>query len=160
MPNRSLDAADLKILGALQTDGRLANVELAERVHLSASPCLRRTRRLEAEGVIRGYRGDIDRTRVGLGLTVFVTLKVSKHTRQNADRLTARLAEIPEIVSCFMVSGESDFLAEVVVADLAAYERLLSEKLLTLPMVSDLRSNFALRAIKTNGPLPLPTTAG
>jgi len=160
MPERPLDRTDLRILRELQRDGRLTNVELAERVNLSPSPCLRRTRRLEEEGVIRGYRADLDRTRVGLGLTVFVEIKVGLHTRSNADALTAALRDIPEVVSCFMVSGGADFLAEVVVPDLPAYERLLSERLLTLPMVQDIRSNFALRAIKTAGPLALPPEPG
>ncbi|GLS28549.1 transcriptional regulator, AsnC family [Mesorhizobium albiziae] len=155
MAEVAVDETDLRILKALQRDGRLSNVELAEAVNLSPSPCLRRTKRMQEEGVIRGYRVDIDRNAVELGLTVFVGFKVLQHTRENADRLSAALDEIPEVVSCFMVSGEDDFLAEVVVKDLAAYERLLSERLLTLPMVAGIRSNFALRSIKTAAPLPL-----
>jgi Lrp/AsnC family leucine-responsive transcriptional regulator len=147
----------MRILAALQGDGRLSNVDLAAQISLSPSPCLRRTRRLEGEGVIRGYRAAIDRTRVGLGLTVFVAIKVGRHSRRNAERLSAALADIPEVVSCFMVSGEADFLAEVVVRDLTDYERLLTDKLLTLPMVTDIRSNFALRTIKADGSLPLPS---
>lgn len=157
MPRYLLDAADLKILTALQDDGRLSNIDLASQLNLSASPCLRRTKILEKNGVIRGYRAEIDRTKVGLGLTIMVSLKVQKHSQDNAQRLEKELLQIPEIVSCHMVSGEADFLAEVVVADLVAYERLLTEKILTLPMVSDVRSNFVLRAIKSNGPLRLPS---
>ena len=152
-----LDEVDLKILSALQDDGRLSNIDLAGRLNLSASPCLRRTKILEANGVIRGYRAEIDRSKVGLGLTVLVSLKVREHSRDNAERLGKGLLEIPEVVSCHMVSGEADFFAEVVVADLAAYERLLMEKILTLPMVSDVRSNFVLRSIKNDGPLKLPS---
>lgn len=151
-----LDRTDVAILRALQEEGRLANVDLAERVNLSPSPCLRRTRRLEEDGVIRGYRADLDRAKLGLGLTVFVEIKVGHHTRDNADALARALTAIPEVVSCFMVSGDADFLAEVVVPDLAAYERLLSDTLLTLPMVTDIRSNFALRTLKTGGPLAIP----
>ena len=153
MPTTTLDATDIRILRALQEDGRLTNVDLAERVHLSPSPCLRRTKRLEREGIIRGYRADLDRRSVGLGLTVFVELKVGQHSRANADALSQALAAMPEVVACHMVSGGADFLAELVIPDLEAYERLLSEKLLTLPMVTDVRSNFALRTIKTGGPL-------
>lgn len=156
MPPRSIDETDVMILRELQVNGRLSNVELAERVNLSPSPCLRRTKRLEQEGVIKGYRAQLDRERAGVGLTVFVEIKVGLHSRQNADILSSALNEIPEVVSCFMVSGSADFLAEVAVADLASYERLLSERLLTLPMISDVRSNFALRTIKTSGPLSLP----
>ena len=155
MAENSIDETDLRILKALQRDGRLTNVELAETVSLSPSPCLRRTKRMQEEGIIRGYRVEIDRRAVDLGLTVFVGFKVHQHTRENADRLGAALDGIPEVVSCFMVSGEDDFMAEVVVKDLAAYERLLSDRLLTLPMVAGIRSNFALRTIKTTAPLPL-----
>lgn len=156
MPNNDLDPTDLRILAALQRDGRLSNVDLAERINLSPSPCLRRTRQLEENGVIRGYRAELDRGRIGLGLTVFVAIKVGHHSRENARQLTEALAAIPEVIACHMVSGEADFLAEVVVPDLTHYERLLTESLLTLPMVVDVRSNFALRTVKTGAPLPLP----
>lgn len=156
MPEEALEPADRRILRALQEDGRLSNVDLAERIHLSASPCLRRTRRLEARGLIRGYAARIDRARAGLGLTVFVEIKVARHSRRNADALAAALAALPEVVACHMVSGDADFLAEIVVPDLPAYERLLSERILTLPMIADVRSNFALREVKVGGPLPLP----
>ena len=106
-------------------------------------------------GVIGGYRAELDRASVGLGLTVFVGFKVARHTRANADALADALAEVPEVISCHMVSGDDDFLAEIVIPDLAAYERLLSEKLLTLPMVTGIRSSFALRTVKQSGPLPI-----
>lgn len=156
MPMEDLDETDIRILRALQADGRLANVDLAERINLSPSPCLRRTKRLEAAGVIAGYRAEIDRAKVGLGLTVFVEIKVERHSRSNADELTSALLAIPEVVSCCMVSGAADFLVELAVADLAAYERLLSDRLLVLPMIADIRSNFALRVIKTAGALAIP----
>lgn len=150
-----LDAIDRRILKALQEDGRLSNVDLAERVGLSPSPCLRRVKRLEAQGVIRSYRAVLDRPAVGLGLTVFVEIKVVRHTRENAAELQAALEARPEIVSCHIVSGSTDFLAEIVVADLTAYEKLLTEHILSLPMVADIRSNFSLRRIKSDGALPL-----
>lgn len=156
MPSTQLDETDMRILRALQEDGRLSNVDLAERVHLSPSPCLRRTRKLEETGVIRGYRADLDRSQVGLGLTVFIEIKVGQHSRANADALSAALAAMPEVVSCCMVSGAADFLAELAVPDLSAYERLLSDRLLVLPMIADIRSNFALRVVKLAGPLALP----
>ena len=158
MPKIDIDQTDLRILTELQKDARLTNVDLADRIHLSPSPCLRRTRRLEEGGVIRGYRADLDRSMVGLGLTVFIEIKVDRHSRHNADALATALAEMPEVVSCCMVSGAADFLAELVVPDLTAYERLLSDRLLTLPMVADIRSNFALRVIKSAGPLALPSS--
>jgi Lrp/AsnC family leucine-responsive transcriptional regulator len=155
MPSHDLDGIDRKILNALQTDGRLSNVELADRVALSPSPCLRRVKRLEDQGVIAGYRAVLDRKALGLGLTVFVEIKVGKHSKENAALLHEALLTIPEVIACHMVSGVSDFLAEVVVADLDAYERLMTDTLLTLPTIVDIRSNFAIRTIKTEGPLPL-----
>ena len=155
MPYIHLDAIDLRILAALQENGRLTNNELAERVGLSASPCLRRVRRLEKDGYIRSYRAVLDRESIGLGLTVFVDIKVEKHSRENAQALHDALLAMPEVVSCHMVSGAADFIAEIVVPNLKAYERLLTEQLLTLPMVGDIRSNFALSAVKADAPLPM-----
>ncbi len=151
-----LDSTDRRILAALQGDGRLTNVDLAQRVALSPSPCLRRVKRLEAAGAIRGYRAVLDREALGFGLTVFVEIKVARHSRDNAQALQDALAALPEVVSCHMVSGTADFLAEIVVADLRAYEALLTERLLTLPMVADIRSNMSLRRIKSDTPLPMP----
>jgi Lrp/AsnC family leucine-responsive transcriptional regulator len=143
------------MLEILQREGRISNAALADRLHLSPSPCLRRLRSLEADGVISGYRAMLDRTKLGLGLTVFVELKVDGHSDRSAAAISERLAAAPEVVSAHIVSGSADFLLEVVVADLAAYERLMFETLLKLPNVSDVRSNFALRTVKPAGPLPL-----
>jgi Lrp/AsnC family leucine-responsive transcriptional regulator len=151
-----LDRTDLRILRVLQDDGRRTNVEVADEVALSASPCLRRIKKLEENNIIRGYRAIIDRDAVGLGLTVLVEIKVGRHSKQNAADLQAALAAIPEVVACHMISGAADFIAEVVVKDLKTYEHLLSEKLLVLDMIEDIRSNFSLRRIKSDGPLPLP----
>jgi Lrp/AsnC family leucine-responsive transcriptional regulator len=155
MPDLELDAIDLRILDALQADGRLTNNDLADQVGLSPSPCLRRVRQLEKRGFIQGYRAVLDREAVGLGLTVFVELKVKKHSRENAAALRSALESMPEIVSCHMISGVADFVAEIVVPDLKAYERLLTERLLTLPMVGDIRSNFSLSRVKSEAGLPL-----
>jgi DNA-binding Lrp family transcriptional regulator len=151
-----LDEFDLAILDELQRNARATNVEIAERINLSPSPCLRRIRALEQAGVITSYRAGLDRQAVGLELTVFVAFKVIRHSRENAADLQQALLALPEVVACYMISGEADFLAEVVVENLAAYEALLTEKLLTLPQVTDIRSNFAIRAVKTGGPLKLP----
>jgi Lrp/AsnC family leucine-responsive transcriptional regulator len=144
------------MLDVLQREGRISNAALAERLHLSPSPCLRRMRALERSGVIAGYRAVLDREAVGLGLTVFVELKVEGHSRRSADAISERLAGMPEVVAAHVVSGAADILAEVVVTDLSAYERLLFDVLLELPQVVDVRSNFALRALKPAGPVPLP----
>jgi Lrp/AsnC family transcriptional regulator, leucine-responsive regulatory protein len=150
-----LDSIDRKMLEILQREGRISNAALAERLHLSPSPCLRRLRALERGGVIAGYRAVLDRPRVGLGLTVFVELKVDFHSATTAAAISEALDAAPEVISAHIVSGPADFRLEVVVPDLAAYEHLLFETLLKLPHVSDVRSDFALRTVKAPGPLPL-----
>lgn len=150
-----MDEIDRKILAELQHDGRIPNVELAERVNLSPSPCLRRLKRLEEDGVIAGYSAVLDRRKVGMGLTVFVELKIAGHSAKTAARMENVFASMEEVVACHIVSGPADFLLEVVVQDLEAYERLLLDRLLEVPGVSDVRSNIAIHTIKSNGALPL-----
>jgi Lrp/AsnC family leucine-responsive transcriptional regulator len=150
-----LDRIDRRMLQILQEDGRISNAALADRLHLSPSPCLRRMRALERDGVISGYRAVLDRASLGIGLTVFVDLKVDIHSERNAKAISDALAAAPEVVSAYIVSGPADFLLEVVVTDLPAYERLLFGTLLKLPNVGDVRSNFTLRTVKPSGPLPL-----
>lgn len=150
-----MDATDLRILRVLQDDGRRSNVEVADLIGLSPSPCLRRIKRLEREGLIRGYRAILDREGTGLALTIFVEIRVEKHSKKSAQALHDQLSAMPEVINCHMVSGVADFLAEIVVPDLKSYERLLSERLLILPMIADIRSNFSLRRIKSDAPLPL-----
>jgi Lrp/AsnC family leucine-responsive transcriptional regulator len=150
-----IDLTDRKMLQILQRDGRISNAALAEQLHLSPSPCLRRLRALESSGLITGYRAELDREKLGLGLTLFVELKVEGHSERNAAAITDALHAVPQVISAHIVSGSADFLLEVVVADLRDYERLLFDTLLNLPNVSDVRSNFALRAVKSGGPLPL-----
>lgn len=149
-----LDATDRKILDVLQRDGRITNAALAGRLHLSPSPCLRRVRRLEESGLISGYRAELDRARLGLDLTIFAELRVSEHSPRTAQAIGEALAAAPEVVSAHVVSGSADFLLEIAVPDLAAYERFLFDHLLKLDFVNDVRSNFALRQIKAPGPLP------
>ena len=151
----SLDRVDREMLAILQSEGRISNAALADRLHLSPSPCLRRLRGLEQQGVISGYAAILDRPRLGLGLTVFVDLKVERHSEQSAAEISRALSEAPEVISAHIVSGVADFRLEVVVADLANYERLLFDLLLKLPHVTDVRSDFALRTVKSTGPLPL-----
>lgn len=151
----SLDDLDLKILTALQADGRVTNADLADRIGLSATPCLRRVRALEQKGAIKGYRALLDRAKVGLGLTVMVGVKVDGHRDENARAIQAAFIEMPEVVACHLLSGETDFLLEVVVPDLAHYEQFLLGKLLLLPMVKDIRSNIVIRTVKETAPLSL-----
>ncbi len=155
MPKSRLDDIDRRILATLQRNARLTNVELSAEVGLSPSPCLRRVGLLEKAGVIGGYHASLDRTGVGLGLTVFVGVKVERHQDEAAEAFRKAVRALPEVVSCHLVSGEADFLLQVVVPDLAAYERLLLGTLLKLPGVSDIRSNFAIQTVKQQAALPL-----
>jgi Lrp/AsnC family leucine-responsive transcriptional regulator len=150
-----LDAIDRRILAALQRDGRLTNVQLADEVGLSPSPCLRRVRLLEETGVIHGYHAKLDRRALGLDLTVFVGIKVDRHHEEEATAFRHAMLALPEVISCHLVSGEADFLLQVVVPDLPAYERFLVGTLLRIPGVSDIRSNFAIQTVKDAAPLPL-----
>ncbi len=150
-----MDATDRKMLAVLQEEGRISNAALAERLHLSPSPCLRRLRALEQDGVIAGYRAVLDRQKVGIPMTVFVELKVDGHSDRSAAAISEAVNATVEIVAAHIVSGSADFLLEVAVADLAHYERVMFETLLKLPNVADVRSNFALRTVKAPGPLPL-----
>jgi len=125
MPEAGFDKTDRAILTILQREGRMPNVELAERVALSPSSCLRRTKALEAAGLIAGYRAELDRQRLGLGLTVFISLRVQQHSRVTSRAIEDALTAIPAVVACYVVSGEADFLVEAVVPDLGAYESLL-----------------------------------
>ena len=159
MPEDRLDKTDIAILDRLQRDGRIANVDLAEAVSLSPSSCLRRTKALEADGIIGGYRAELDRGRAGLGLTVFIALKVAQHSRETSRQIESALVAIPAVVACHVVSGEADFLVEAAVSDLAAYERLLLDHILAIEPVTDARSTFAIRTVLSRGPLPLDQLA-
>jgi Lrp/AsnC family transcriptional regulator, leucine-responsive regulatory protein len=155
MPSPQYDRIDRAILDHLQRHGRTANVDLADAVRLSPSSCLRRTKALETEGIITGYRAELDRDRVGLGLTVFVALKVEQHSRETSRLIEDALTAIPAVVSCHVVSGEADFLVEVAVPDLAAYEQVLLDEILAIAPVRDARSTFAIRTVLSRGPLPM-----
>jgi Lrp/AsnC family transcriptional regulator, leucine-responsive regulatory protein len=155
MPKSSLDAIDHRIIAELQADARLSNVELANRVGLSASPCLRRVRRLEREGYIEGYRAALRRDRVGLGFSVFVGVKIDGHANEQALKFEKAIETMPEVVACHLVSGEADYFLEVVVPDLEHYQRFLIGKLLSMPIVREVRSNIAIQTLKAGAPLPL-----
>jgi Lrp/AsnC family leucine-responsive transcriptional regulator len=155
MPKHDLDAIDCRIIATLQADGRLSNVDLADHVGLSPSPCLRRVKRLERDGYIEAYRAVLRRNHVGLGLTVFIGVKIGGHADERADRLQETFIAMPEIVACHMVSGEVDYLLEVVVPDLEHYQRFLLGKLLALPIIKEVRSNIAIQTVKAAAPLPL-----
>ena len=155
MPKNDLDAIDCRIVSALQADGRLSNIDLADRIGLSPSPCLRRVKRLEREGYIEAYRAVLQRDRVGLGFSVFVGVKIDGHANERALGFEKAVVAMPEVVACHMVSGESDYFLEIVVPDLDHYRRFLVDKLLDLPIVREVRSNIAIQTVKAGAPLPL-----
>jgi len=155
MPDQNPDRVDRAIVQKLQQDGRIANVDLADTISLSPSACLRRVKALESSGIIAGYRAEVSRQRAGLGLTVFIGLKVEGHSQETSSRIEGALLAIPAIVACYLVSGSFDFLVEAAVPDLASYEQLLLGELLTIPSVVEAQSTFAIRTILSRGPLPL-----
>src|SRR5262252_3436819 len=155
MPKLDLDTIDCRIITELQADARLSNVELAERVGLSPSPCLRRVKRLERDGYIIGYRAALRRERVGLGFSVFVGVKIDGHANERALVFEKAAAAMPEVIACHLISGEADYLLEVVVPDLEGYQRFLVGKVLNLPMVREVKSNIAIQTVKAGAPLPL-----
>jgi Lrp/AsnC family transcriptional regulator, leucine-responsive regulatory protein len=155
VPKIHLDAIDCRIVAALQADGRLSNLELAERVGLSPSPCLRRVKRLERDGYIEAYRAMLQRNRLGLGLTVFIGIKIDSHANARAETFQDAIVAMPEVVACHLVSGEADYLLEVVVPDLEHYQRFLVGKLLNLAIIREVRSNIAIQTLKAGAPLPL-----
>jgi len=155
MPNITLDRTDLRILAELQRDGRLSNAELAERVALSPSPCLRRVQRLEQAKVIAGYSAQLDPAAVGLGLHAFVRAQLVKHDGRAIDRFAEQIAEWDEVVACHALTGDMDYLLEIHVEDLPHFSRFLLDRLLNNAGVADVNSSFVLRTVKRTHALPL-----
>ena len=151
----ALDRTDLRILDVMQHNGRLSNQEIAERVSLSPSPCLRRIRRLEELGVIRGYVALLEPKKLGLGLLAYVSIKLEKRGKSPMDEFKARVQTWPEVVACYAMTGEMDYLLRVHVGDLEHFSRFVMEQLLKQPGVVDVKSSFALERIKDTTALPL-----
>ena len=151
----TLDKFDIAILHELQSDGRLTNAELASRVGLSAAPCWRRVRALEAQGFICGYRAVLDREKIGLGVLAFVRLDAERNSGDVTRTLEAAIQAIPEVVACHYISGSGTFELQVVCTDLTHFSRLAREVLINLPNVKDLHTSFSLGEVKASGALPL-----
>lgn len=150
-----LDRTDLRLLAELQRDGRATNIEIASRVGLSASACLRRIQRLEADHVIAGYAALVDPKAVGLGLQAFVRVQLEKHGQAEVERFTDRVQSWNEVVACHALTGDMDYLLHVVVSDLEHFSRFLLDKLLNQSGVADVNSSFVLRTVKQTRELPL-----
>jgi Lrp/AsnC family leucine-responsive transcriptional regulator len=156
MAAAELDRTDLLLLAELQRGGRLTNAELAERVHLSASACLRRVQRLEREGVIGGYSAQVDPERIGLGLQAFVRVQLRHHDAASIAAFVAFVEEWDEVVACHALTGDMDYLLQVAVRDLDHFSRFLLDRLLNQAGVADVNSSFVLRTVKAFRGLPLP----
>jgi DNA-binding Lrp family transcriptional regulator len=159
LPTPTLDAIDRRILARLQENARLPNVELAEAVGLSPSPCLRRVRDLEEAGVIRRHVTLVDPAAVGLPVSVFVSVTLERQVERALEVFEAAILERPEVMECYLMTGDFDYLLRIVVADLTAYERFLMDHLTRVPGVASIKSSFALKQVKYRTALPLPEPA-
>lgn len=152
----ALDETDFRILRELQRDGRLQNVELARRVGLSPSPCLRRVNLLEESGVIEGYVALLDPSKVGIGLTVFARVWLTGQDATTVDHFTSRVRKLPEVLECHLMAGECDFLLRIVAADLNAYRQFQIEHLTRIKGVQSVKTEVPMQRVKMSSELPLP----
>jgi Lrp/AsnC family transcriptional regulator, leucine-responsive regulatory protein len=155
MPEPALDALDCKILDALQADGRVTNVELAARVHLSAPQCFRRVRSLEERGVIMGYTARVLPDALGLGVIAYVSLNIAGEQFGRVREIEASIRAFPQILECHTVSGDYDYLLKVVARDLKSLSQFLTDRLMQVPGVDDVRSMICLEEVKPASPLPV-----
>jgi Lrp/AsnC family transcriptional regulator, leucine-responsive regulatory protein len=156
MPKQALDEVDWRLLRHVQEDARMSNVDLAERVGLSASPCLRRMRQLEESGIIKGHMTLLDQNAVGLPVSVFISVTLKEQSERALDEFESRIRALPEVMECYLMTGTADYLLRVVMADLAAYERFLKEHLTRIPAIASIQSSFALKQVSFRTALPLP----
>ncbi len=150
-----MDRVDQKILGVLQSNSGISNAELATRIDLSPSPCLRRVKALEEVGVIEGYAARLNRQALGLNVLAFIEVQLERQTHGVTDDFIAAVEKMPEIVACYLMTGTLDFLVQVVAEDLTSYGEFLTNRMLKLPGVKDVRSSFVLKELKRPGALPL-----
>ncbi|MCH9053687.1 MAG: Lrp/AsnC family transcriptional regulator [Proteobacteria bacterium] len=155
MPDTDLDAIDRRILDRLQENGRVSNVELANDVGISSSPCWRRVRELEKRGVISGYVALVDAAAVGLPVSVFVQVTLERQIEAALETFEAAVKERPEVMECYLMTGDADYLLRVVVSDLPTYEAFLKDHLTRIPGIANIKSSFALNQVKYRTSLPL-----
>ena len=150
------DAIDIRILRELQQDGSLPNVELARRVHLSPSPCLARVKALESAGVLQRYVALANPKALGLDLNVFINISLKSQSKQALAAFEERIAEHEEVMECYLMTGDSDYLIRVAVADIAALERFIIDQLTPIPGIEKIRTSFTLKQVRYKTALPLP----
>ncbi len=155
MPKRELDATDIRILNALQAQGRLTNVDLAAHVGLSPSPCLARVKALEHAGVIDSYVALVRPEAVGHGVNVFIQVTLERQVEQALERFEARMMAFDEVMECYLMTGDSDYLVRLVLPDMESLQRFIVKELTTIPGVANIRSSFALKQVKYKTALPL-----
>ena len=151
-----MDAVDLRILNELQMDGSLTNLELAKRVHLSPSPCLTRVKALEKAGVIDRYVALVQPKSLGLNLSVFISISLKEQSKSALAAFEKSIADHDEIMECYLMTGDSDYLIRVAVADITALEKFILEQLTPIAGIEKIRSSFALKQVKYKTALPLP----
>lgn len=151
-----LDKTDTKILSELQSDSSITNAQLAQRVNLSPSPCLTRVKRLEAEGLIRHYVALLDPAQLGLNLNVFISISLKTQSREFLKEFEDRICAYEEVMECYLMTGDSDYLIRVAMPDMGALERFIVDVISPMPEVETIRSSFALKQVRYKTSLPLP----
>jgi DNA-binding Lrp family transcriptional regulator len=152
----SFDRIDRQILSLLQDDGRMTNVDLAERVGLTAPPCLRRVRALEEAGAIRGYHAALDPVSLGYGITVFAMVSLRSQAESDLAAFERHVADIPEVRECHMLNGEIDFILKIVAADLKGFQEILTTRLTTASNVASVKTSLTIRTSKALPGIPVP----
>ena len=152
----NIDITDLKILTELQNDSSLTNIELARRVHLSPSPCLTRVKSLEAAGVITRYVALVNPKQLGLTLSVFISISLKEQSKSALAEFEQRIAEHDEVMECYLMTGDSDYLIRVAVTDISALEKFILDQLSPISGIEKIRSSFALKQVRYKTALPMP----
>ena len=156
----NLDRTDYQILTSLQADGRMTNAQLAEKVNLSASACLRRVQRLERDGVIAGYAAQVDALALGMDLQVFARVQLKQHDSATVEAFAQRVNQWDEVATCHALTGDMDYLLHVYVSDLEHFSHFLLDRLLNTGGVADVNSSFVLRTVKQSSSVPLGCADG
>ena len=157
-PNRRLDAIDRKILTVLQDDASLSVAEIGDRVGLSSTPCWKRIQRLESEGVIQKRVALVDQDRIGLGVTIFVSIETGDHSQEWLDRFAQTVGAMPEVMEFYRMAGDVDYMLRVVVPDIAGYDTFYKRLIAAVPL-KNVTSRFAMEKIKSTTALPIPAAA-
>jgi len=153
--NMQIDDVDLQILHHLQNDARISNIDLADKVGLTPSPCLRRVKALEDGGVIRKYVGLVDPAKLGLPISIFINVSLQRQERGQLEEFETTICGFPEVMECYLMTGSSDYLVRIVVPEVQAFERFLADHLTRIPGVANIQSSFAVKQVVYNTQLPL-----